>query len=149
MRICSTFLLLCVLLLVNGCSDEPEVMTTESENEYLGSWLFVEYGYSPGAGYIIEAVSPIPPKTITFLSDEDFLSNIEGLKDYRFYSVSIDEYSDLPILKLYKHREDILVNSPDAPSFNLVLNNNELKLLFRYCYEGCHSKFIKLGATHE
>lgn len=107
--------------------------------ELAGAWILSERGYSPGAGYIVEPVSPVPPQVIDFKSNGELSCSISGLTDYKFYAVSGD------IVALYKTDPG---PSPDSitfiHSYHFSVEGDQLKLGFRYCYEGCHLGFKKV-----
>jgi len=104
-----------------------------------GEWLLYERGYSPGAGYIIEPVSSVPPQLIKFNDNGVLSSTVEGLTDYKFYSVQGD------VVGLFKTNPG---PEPDSlaftHSYNFTFEDGNLKLGFRYCYEGCHLGFKKI-----
>ena len=105
----------------------------------LGEWLLFERGYSPGAGYIIEPVSAVPPQIIEFKSNGELSCSVSGLTEYKFYSVKGD------VVGLFKSDPG---PSPDSlaftHSYNFSFEDSNLKLGFRYCFEGCHLGFKKV-----
>lgn len=118
------------------CCVNPE---EDGANDISGAWLLFERGYSPGAGYIIEPVSAVPPQLIKFKDNGELSCTVEGLTDYKFYSVQGD------VVGLFKTNPG---PEPDSlaftHSYNFTFENGNLKLGFRYCYEGCHLGFKKL-----
>ena len=124
-----------------SCTEKECCLNQEenSVNAISGEWLLYEHGYSPGAGYVIEPVSSVPPQRIEFKDNGELLSTVEGLTDYKFYSVKGD------VVGLFK------TNPGPAPdslaftnSYNFKFENGNLKLHFRYCIEGCHMAFKKV-----
>jgi hypothetical protein len=124
-----------------SCS-EKECCPNQEEgnaNTISGEWLLYERGYSPGAGYITEPVSSNPAQRIEFKDNGELSCTVEGLADYKFYSVKGD------VVGLFK------TNPGPAPdslaftnSYNFRFENGNLKLHFRYCFEGCHMAFKKI-----
>ena len=110
-----------------------------SANAISGEWLLYERGYSPGAEYIIEPVSSVPPQRIEFKDNGALSSTVEGLKDYKFYSVKGD------VVGLFKTNPG---PDPDSSAFthsyNFSFEEGNLRLGFRYCFEGCHLGFKKV-----
>ena len=117
------------------CQNQEE----KSANTISGAWLLYEHGYSPGAGYIIEPVSSVPPQRIEFKDNGELSSTVEGLADYKFYSVKGD------VVGLFKTNPG---PAPDSTAFtnsyNFKFEDGNLKLHFRYCIEGCHMAFKKI-----
>ena len=114
-------------------------MEKEGSDQLVGSWLLFERGYSPGAGYIIEPVSAVPPQIIEFKSNGELSCSVSGLTEYNFYAVKGD------VVGLFKSDPG---PSPDSlaftHSYNFSFEDGNLKLGFRYCYEGCHLGFKKV-----
>lgn len=108
----------------------------DSNAELAGQWILFERGYSPGSGYFIEPVSPVPPQLIDFKSNGELSCSVTGLTDYKFYSVRGD------VVGLFKTDPG---PSPDSlafdHSYNFSFEDGNLKLGFRYCFEGCHLGF--------
>ena len=134
-------LLLLTAVLALSC-EEKECCANEDEdgaNAISGAWLLIERGYSPGAGYVIEPVSSVPPQIIKFKSDGSLSCTVDGLTDYKFYSVKGD------VVGLFKTNPG---PEPDSlaftHSYNITFEDGNLKLGFRYCYEGCHMGFKKV-----
>jgi hypothetical protein len=111
----------------------------DRSNELAGNWLLFERGYSPGAGYIIEPVSAVPPQIIEFKSNGQLVCSVSGLTEYKFYSVKGD------VVGLFKSDPG---PSPDSlaftHSYNFSFEDSNLKLGYRYCFEGCHLGFKKV-----
>ena len=130
-----------IAFLALSCSEKDCCVGLEKEgnNELAGDWLLFERGYSPGAGYIIEPVSAVPPQIIEFKSNGELSCSVSGLTDYKFYSVNGD------VVGLFKSDPG---PSPDSlaftHSYNFSFEDSNLKLGFRYCFEGCHLGFKKV-----
>jgi hypothetical protein len=137
-------LLLCTFSFV-ACEEKDEKQTVIIETEPIlhGHWILYERGYSPGVGYEIEKVNTNPPSRITLTLDKEFSSNITGLDKFKFYRTVVDPVNDMQVLVLYE--EDPGDNIPDVTtlkhSYFIELKNDNLKLYFRYCIEGCHMAF--------
>jgi hypothetical protein len=118
----------------------------ESATELHGTWLLYERGYSPGAGYITEAVSAEPAQTITFQRDGKINTNFEGWKDYTFYRVLHDDQTGDDVLALFKeepHGELDVRQLEHSYSISYDDDGN-LRLAFRWCIEGCHLGFKRI-----
>jgi hypothetical protein len=130
-----------VVILAVSCGEKDCCGDSEKENsnELVGEWLLFERGYSPGAGYIIEPVDPVPPQIIEFESNGELSCSVSGLTDYKFYFVKGD------VVGLFESDPG---PSPDSLSFthsyNFSFEDGNLKLGFRYCFEGCHLKFKRV-----
>ena len=130
-----------IAFLALSCNEKDCCVGLEKEgsDQLVGSWLLFERGYSPGAGYIIEPVSAVPPQIIEFKSNGDLSCSVSGLTEYKFYSVMGD------VVGLFKNDPG---PSPDSlaftHSYNFSFQDGNLKLGFRYCYEGCHLGFKKV-----
>jgi len=132
-------LLICVsigLVALGAISCERDCCTEQQENDLVGKWLLYERGWSPGAGYFIDPVSPVPPQEMEFKNNGELSCSVEGITDYNFYSVRGD------IVGLFK---DDPGPSPDSLAFTYSylfrFNDGNLELWFRYCDEGCHLAF--------
>jgi hypothetical protein len=139
------FFLLVAIVSLTGCEEKHDRQPTigEAEGALEGRWILYEKGYSPGMGYIVEKVNTNPPSQLTLTWDKDFSSNISELTQFKFYRVATDSAVNKQILALYE--EDPGNSIPDSNtvkhSYFIELNGNELKLSFRYCFEGCHLAF--------
>jgi len=139
-------ILLASIFSILACEEKQEpTVVTEAEPSLEGNWILYERGYSPGAGYNIEKVNSNPPSRITLTWDKDFSSNINGLTQFKFYRVVLDPVYDRQVLALYEDdpgNDEIDVNNLKQ-SYFIELEENKLKLYFRYCIEGCHLGFKK------
>jgi hypothetical protein len=130
-----------IAFLALSCNEKDCCVGLEKEgsDQLTGSWLLFERGYSPGAGYIIEPVSAVPPQTIEFKSNGEISCSVSGLTEYKFYSVKGD------VVGLFKSDPG---PSPDSlaftHSYNFSFEDGNLKLSYRYCIEGCHLGFKKV-----
>jgi hypothetical protein len=121
-----------LMLLMMSCFQKDCCGIEESgETTLTGTWSLYERGYSPGSGYIVEAVDP--GQTITFTSNREVTSNIQGLSDFHFYVVQND------VIGFFKEDPG---PSPGVEAFlhsyNIVFDDDNVKLVYRYCDEGCH-----------
>src|SRR5688572_14090287 len=121
-----------IALLALSCDEKDCCAGAEKEgnDDLAGDWLLFERGYSPGAGYIIEPVSAVPPQIIEFKNNGELSCSVSGLTEYKFYSVQGD------VVGLFKSDPG---PSPDSlaftHSYNFSFEDGNLKLGFRYCYE--------------
>jgi hypothetical protein len=142
-------LLSVVLTFIAIACDGTSVALTGSR-ELEGSWLLYETGSSPGYGYIIEQVDADPPQKITFKLNGSFTSSVNGWENIRFYHFSKDGHGD-EIVSFFKTRPDDLHSTPrgDQKDYDVTFDNDgNLRLAFRYCYEGCHLKFRRAEAEN-
>ena len=113
-----------------------------------GNWLLYERGYSPGAGYITEDVAAIPPQTLTLNADGSMKSSIGELSEYKFYLILEQGDDKNKILAVYKVRP--VDQHPDINklerSYEMAFDEEgNLKLSFRWCFEGCHLGLKRLN----
>jgi hypothetical protein len=134
-----------LLFVIASACEEKDCCSIQEEgrNDLTGSWLLYEWGYSPGAGYITENVSQIPPQTITFHDDGTISSSVDGWKPHLFYLVLSDpSQPDLSVLALFDTLPDQPVDINDLQnSYLITFDDGKLKLSFRWCVEGCHLGF--------
>jgi len=131
-----------------SCKDDSCCAIEEKSagHELDGTWLMYETGYSPGGEYITNAVPAYPVQTITFQSNDIFSSTSQDLADYKFYQILDDALSGHgKVLSIYKKDISIPVSDPSQSvlSYSFTLNDNDLKLYYRFCVEGCHMAFRK------
>lgn len=140
-KLSNNVLIILVAMFTLSCDEKECCVNVEEEgaNDILGEWLLYERGYSPGAGYVIEPVSAVPPQLIKFKDNGILSCTVKGLTDYKFYSVQSD------VVGLFKTDPG---PEPDSlaftHSYHFTFENGSLKLGFRYCYEGCHLGFKKI-----
>ena len=126
------------LSLFGGCEEADNCCIIPVTDGLKGSWLFYEYGYSPGFGYETKAVPPVPPQTLTFNAGK-VSSNLADFKDIVRYELLTDSVTRTPYIALYKSD-----TNTDPSTYTFEVDDNVLKLYFRWCYEGCHMAFKKL-----
>ena len=149
MQQCMSRIFTCFALaiLTFSCDEEVRGIERIRDSSLTGTWLYTEYGYSPGAGYFTEPVSPIPPQTITLMEDLTLRTNIQGLTKYRFYRILEDPNGTNLILAMYA------VDPGDTPqditqlehSYSIIHEDDLLRLNYRWCFEGCHIGLKKLS----
>jgi hypothetical protein len=115
--------------------------------DFHGTWLLNEHGYSPGDRYITEPVSAVPPQWIQFFADGTMSSNITGMTDMKFFELGFDELAQKHFVIVYKTAEDVIVKPQPVHSYAIDFTGGELRLSYRYCIEGCHMKFAKVEQT--
>ena len=142
-------LLLLIIVLASSCRDDAE--TKINDQSLIGDWLYVEYGFSPGAGYITKAVPAIPPLAISFEKDFRLSTNLEGLEKYKFYRVIEDSQHSTSVIAFYEEDPGSLPQDISNLTHSYTLNwqDNTLKLSYRWCDEGCHMRFRKIGTREE
>lgn len=130
-----------LLLFPLSCNEECCSME-ESQSSLMGSWLLYERGYSPGAGYIIEEVAPVPAQQIIFRPGNSMTSTVNGLAQFKFYFTVDDSLSDDKIVKFYISEPPNTGQSTSSYSYEII--DGKLKLYYRYCIEGCHLGFRRI-----
>lgn len=145
MKTIRTLVIICVAFFAFAFSCEENENPEASIPLLTGRWQVYERGYSPGAGYITEAVPARPEQTITFSANNRFTSNISGIKTYEYYRILTDESNQQQILALFKEDPGSAAINQDEieHSYTIELNDNKLKLYFRWCFEGCHIGLVK------
>lgn len=135
-----------ILFLSFSC-DENKVNPLINK-ELVNTWLLFERGYSPGAGYITDEVSPNPAQTMSFQPDGQFSSTIEGLRDYKYYSVIQDSTQE--VLALYFDQPSASDQELEnlTHSYNIEFTEDAVKLYFRWCIEGCHMALRPLAGKN-
>ena len=132
-----------VLLLLFPLSCKEECCSgDEDQSSLIGTWLLYEQGHSPGTGYIVEAVAPVPAQQIIFRPGNAMIATVDGLAQFKFYFTADDSLSDDKIIKFYV--KEPLVSSPSTPSYSYKIIDGKLTLSFRYCFEGCHLGFRRI-----
>ena len=106
----------------------------QNGQELVGRWEVVEFGYSPGSGYVTEKVEN--SKFVEFGPDHRFQSNYEGLDDIHYFRII--QVSEKPVLELFPSKPQ--ENDPDqlAYKYQMSFEDDMLKLMYAYCIEGCH-----------
>lgn len=105
----------------------------------VGSWQYVERGYSPGAGYIVEQIPRNPVQRVDFLADSTVRvinSTDQLFATARTYRLDSTQYGGR--LSLFDG-EKVIVGLPMA----MGIRNDTLRLS-PPCIEGCHFAFIRL-----
>jgi hypothetical protein len=132
-----------LIIALSSCDEKDDNPTIESTGELTGSWLLYERGYSPGAGYIVEAVPPTPRQVLIF-EEEEMSSSVSGLEDFKIYEVSTDTVTQTEFVALYKNSPP-LQDDAASPTYLFDISGDTLKLYFRYCIEGCHLAFRRIN----
>ena len=141
------FTFIALLFVVTACDNSEDCCLPIGDLENLyGNWQVYERGYSPGSGYIVDEVPDEPAQILTFESDNKFSSNYQGLEDFSYYLILNDNSGGF-ILSLYERKRDMKenqdINSLEH-SYSIVYEDGNLKLYFRYCFEGCHIGLKKI-----
>jgi len=133
-----------LIIVFCGCDEKDDNPTIQSTGELMGSWLLFEKGYSPGVGYIVETVSPMPPQVL-ILEEERISSSVSELESFRFYEVLTDTVTQTEFVALYKNKPPLQNDDKSGPTYSYRITGDTLKLYFRYCYEGCHLGFRRIN----
>ena len=139
-----------VAVIAFSCNDDAGVITEKvNENSIAGTWLYTEYGYSPGNGYVTEKVPSVPPQTLSFSEDFKIHTKMDGLSKFKFYRILENPPAEDPVIAFY---EEDPGNTPQVlselkHSYSMVWSGNSLKLHFRFCIEGCHMGFKRIADT--
>ena len=105
----------------------------------VGTWLYVERGYSPGAGYIIEKISSNPTQIIRFTAQNTV--STANLSDTAFTAARtyrVDSTGSGARLVLFDEKQQQL-----PFSMTIRIENDTLRLS-PSCFEGCHFLFVRL-----
>jgi hypothetical protein len=136
------WILLLSAMLLSSCENEGRLCCGkgDGDDEITGTWLLYETGYSPGAGYIIEEVPPYPAKTLTLDGSGGVKSSIGELTKYKYYEILHDTNIESDIVAFFETKP---LATPDIDnlehSYNITFDEeHNMKLGFRYCFEGCH-----------
>ena len=122
-----------------GISPLYSIADNSTHQGMVGTWLLYEQGSSPGYGYNVEAVSPIPLQTLTFTQQGE-VSRQEN---------RLEEFFDLPYYRVDSSQTKLrlhLSRSPnEAPTFSMVLRTEANRIhLDPGCQEGCHYSFVRI-----
>jgi hypothetical protein len=136
-----------VMLVVISCSNYQDCcLPAEERDGLIGTWRIFERGYSPGFNYIIEEVPSFPAQNLTFSAENQFSTNVSGLDKFGYYLVLNDGING-EVLALFENKTD-LQNNQDinrlVHSYNVKFEEGNLKLYYRYCFEGCHMGLKKI-----
>jgi len=136
--------LLVITLFITSCTfrDNSEAF----QSTLGGSWLMFERGFSPGAGYIVEAVAADPPKSMTFGEDGSFNSNIDGYNMYQRFRTEQDQQQDVLVLAA---SSDTFDDPNKSARFTIEFKDGAMFLYRRWCIEGCHEAFRKIGSDQD
>ena len=128
-----------------GCVERDDMCCSDQERDQLsGKWLLYEAGYSPGDRYITEAIPTSPAQTLT-IRDHHVSSTVKGLEQIQFYRILNDTVSHSPYMAFYVKDPSIEGDTVRAAgTYTFKLENNILRLHFRWCIEGCHMAFRKI-----
>ncbi|PRY27760.1 hypothetical protein CLV58_13230 [Spirosoma oryzae] len=128
-----------LLLTLIGVSCQTAQTPVATGDRLIGSWHYVERGYSPGAGYIIEPIPKTPVQQVDFLPDGTLrLVNTEDQLFATARTYRIDSTQRGKQLSLF-NGEKAIVGLP----MTMRIRNDTLRLSPR-CIEGCHFAFVRL-----
>jgi hypothetical protein len=131
-------LLFLATIIAVSCGDE-----SLDTSDLYGTWQLYETGFSPGVGYIVHEVPPIPAQTITFNRNGTVTSTVDGFDEFAFYK------REENILRFYREDPADVPPSPNTiqDSFSFSFKENRLRLNYRGCIEGCHMAFNRKPLT--
>ena len=142
------FALIAVLLAACDHSDD----STLGNSGVLGQWKLTERGYSIGSGYTVEPVLEDPPRTITFINEQEFTTTLDGLQHFRFYTLSTDQNNNQTISFFITKPDATSPTDPTRRGFYLLFEADKMKLAPAYpsmCIEGCHLGFKRFTNSSE
>jgi hypothetical protein len=147
-----SFTILIAIIFAHSACEESDLPKFEEVSGGLqGSWLLYERGYSPGDRYIVEQVPSHPAKYIVFLDNKRMIINLDGNAGQKFYKVleDPDPAFSQPVIAFFDREEELDNATIDNlnESYMMTLSENNLKLSFRYCIEGCHMAFKRVANT--
>jgi hypothetical protein len=131
---------------------DKQPVDEEPIEQIAGSWLYFEYGYSPGDKYYTVPVPPNPPGIITFKVDRTMSSINMALDKYKYYRILEDTLSSQQVLALFEvdPGDEPLDLAGLSPTYSFFWQGNHLTLNYRWCFEGCHMKFKRMASVeHE
>jgi hypothetical protein len=131
--------LLVIIIILSGLLSCRSNDVSPTGTGLLGTWLYIECGYSPGAGYIIDKIHPFPPQTISFDATGEVTAagkDLGNLTQAHYYRIDSTIYGIH--LVLLKNRED-----PTGDTLGMTIRGDTLKLS-PPCYEGCHYGFLRI-----
>lgn len=125
------------LFLITTACEESDL--SPAEQTLVGTWQLYEYGWSPGSGYFVDEVPPVPAQTVTFKSSGtvsatgERLTGFDSAQKYRLVSDSIQttdyvEYTD---------------TDGDPYIMYVTLLTSDSLTLSPPCFEGCHFGFVR------
>ena len=148
----SLLILMCSLFA--SCTQEPEqpeeccdTFDFSQDAAFSGTWRVFEYGYSPGAGYIVEPVAADPAQLLTLGTDGSFSSNYGALSEYKYYELLDDPQSDNRILALFTEYTEHPDTDNLEQSYSVTVTDRGVSLSYRWCFEGCHIGIRKVSVT--
>ena len=127
------------LILITAACEESDLSPTS--RALVGTWQLYETGGSPGFGYYITAVAPVPAQTITFRSNGrvnmvgDQLGFFDAFRHYRLMSDSTQATDYVEFL------------GSDDNNFiaYVTLLTSDSLTLSPPCFEGCHYGFVRVN----
>ena len=125
-----------------ACQQEEYVQPIAGQ-PLVGSWQYVERGYSPGSGYVTEAIPLKPVQTIDFTAQQsvstvnmgnEFDNSLTAARTYRVDSTGNHSAK----LVLFDEKRQEL-----AYPMSIRITGDTLRLM-PPCIEGCHFLFVRL-----
>lgn len=105
----------------------------------IGTWQYVERGYSPGSGYIIDKIPPKPLQTISFTAQNTVsTANVSDGTFTAARTYRVDSAGLGTTLLLFDAKQQEL-----AYPMAIRLEKDMLRLV-PPCIEGCHFLFVRL-----
>ncbi len=126
-----------LLLIESSCQTAPDIV--QPGPGLIGSWQYVERGYSPGAGYIVDQIPKTPVQRVDFLPNSTLrTANISDQLFARGRTYRLDSTQYGRSVLLFDGEGEIV-----GLSMTMRIRNDTLRLS-PPCIEGCHFAFVRL-----
>lgn len=126
-------------LLLSALSCQPTQEPIAPGEGIIGSWQYVERGYSPGDRYITEKIPLTPAQRIDFTAERTVrpVTMSDGsFQSARTYRIDSTLYG--PRISLFDSAGKTV-----GTSMTVDIRNDTLRLS-PSCFEGCHFAFVRL-----
>lgn len=143
-----SWLFVVLTLFAFTCEESDNSSARSGPDVLQGTWLLFESGYSPGDKYIVEHVDAKPAQKITFNADGTATSTVFGWEQIQYYYAFKNDRGE-DIVSLFTTLPDDIDSVPaqDRRDYNVYFDEDgNVKLAFRFCFEGCHVKFKRISS---